>query len=89
MKKNRIRLTESQLQQVIRESVKRVLNEIGDTEDSREKIQNAVNKSQVDRFKRFRQQRHLDQTDKRRAKRDNNIYNGMIDKQAADLLKYL
>lgn len=32
MKKNRIRLTESQLHKVIKESVKKVLNEIGDTE---------------------------------------------------------
>lgn len=32
MKKNTIRLTESQLHRVIKESVKRVLNEIGDTE---------------------------------------------------------
>ena len=34
MKKNRIRLTESQLQQVIKESVKRVLKEADMTNDS-------------------------------------------------------
>lgn len=33
MRKNRIRLTESQLHSIIKESVKNVLNEIGDTID--------------------------------------------------------
>ena len=33
MRKNRIRLTESQLQNIIKESVKNVLNEIGNTTD--------------------------------------------------------
>ena len=31
MNKNRIKLTESQLHEIIKESVKNVLNEIGDT----------------------------------------------------------
>lgn len=85
-KKNIVRLTESDLKKVIFESVKNILNEIGDSEESRNNIRKAVKDDSTKRIKglmkgTYKPENYTDKNGKkwvsRKSARNQNILNNL------------
>jgi hypothetical protein len=95
-KKNTIRLTESELKRVIAESVKNILNEIGDSEESRSSIRKAVKDDSAKRIKgllkgTYKSENFTDKTGKKwvskKAARNQNILDNLKTKEEKEQRK--
>lgn len=94
--KNVIRLTESELKKVITESVKKIINEIGDSEESRNNIRKAVKDDTTKRIKglmkgTYKSENYVDKNGKkwvsRKASRNQNILDNLQAKEEKEKCK--